>query len=158
MKKHDGVCTGCSTGCSITVEENQDHVYRLKPRENPHVNQWWMCDEGRYGYHHVHSDRPADRTSNAATAANWIAARMVAGGCEIDERFRAMWAGVAVVLSPHLTVEEAYLLGEVCPRRRSAGIGRAGPGAGRRADEKIQERLHDPRRKVPEPRAAWKKS
>ena len=55
MKQHAGVCTGCSTGCSILVEENQDTVYRLKPRENPHVNQWWMCDEGRYGYHHVHS-------------------------------------------------------------------------------------------------------
>src|SRR3954451_6990654 len=57
MKKHDNVCTGCSTGCSIEVEENLDTVYRLKPRTNPHVNQWWMCDEGRYGYHHVHSDR-----------------------------------------------------------------------------------------------------
>ncbi len=56
MKRHAGVCTGCSTGCSILVEENQDRVYRLKPRENPHVNQWWMCNEGRYGYPHVHSD------------------------------------------------------------------------------------------------------
>ena len=50
MKSHDNVCAGCSTGCSIKVEENQDRVYRLKPRENPHVNQWWMCDEGRYGF------------------------------------------------------------------------------------------------------------
>jgi len=23
---------------------------RLKPRFNPEVNQWWMCDEGRYGF------------------------------------------------------------------------------------------------------------
>ena len=30
MKKHAGVCTGCSTGCSITVEENQDT--RLSPQ------------------------------------------------------------------------------------------------------------------------------
>ena len=58
MKSHDSVCAGCSTGCSIKVEENQDHVYRLKPRENPHVNQWWMCDEGRYGWHHVHDAEP----------------------------------------------------------------------------------------------------
>jgi len=28
MKSHDNVCAGCSTGCSIKVEENQDHVYR----------------------------------------------------------------------------------------------------------------------------------
>ncbi|MBL9081340.1 MAG: (2Fe-2S)-binding protein, partial [Planctomycetales bacterium] len=56
MKSHPGVCTGCSTGCNIDVEENQDRVYRLTPRENMHVNQWWMCDEGRYGYHHVHAE------------------------------------------------------------------------------------------------------
>ena len=37
MKKHARVCTGCSTGCSIWTEENQDHVYRLQPRENPLV-------------------------------------------------------------------------------------------------------------------------
>ena len=64
MKQHDGVCAGCSTGCSIYVEENQDRIYRLKPRENPHVNQWWICDEGRYGFKHVHSSR---RTAAVAT-------------------------------------------------------------------------------------------
>ena len=57
MRQHKGVCTGCATGCSIWIEENQDRIYRLKPRENPHVNQWWMCNEGRYGYPHVHGER-----------------------------------------------------------------------------------------------------
>jgi NADH-quinone oxidoreductase subunit G len=108
MKRHAGVCTGCSTGCSINVEENLDTVYRLKPRENPHVNQWWMCDEGRYGFHHVHSDRRltnVERHDDEGLAIlEW--SQVVR---EIDERFRA--AGrVAAVLSPHLTVEEAYLL------------------------------------------------
>ncbi|MEX0678519.1 MAG: molybdopterin-dependent oxidoreductase [Pirellulales bacterium] len=108
MKKHPGVCTGCSTGCSIDVEENQDTVYRLKPRENPHVNQWWMCDEGRYGFHHVHSDRrlsSVERRDGAnRTLVEWSDVLR-----EIDERFRAI-GRVAAVLSPHLTVEEAYLL------------------------------------------------
>jgi NADH-quinone oxidoreductase subunit G len=39
MKSHDHVCAGCSTGCSIKVEENQDRIYRLKPRDNPH-SEW----------------------------------------------------------------------------------------------------------------------
>jgi NADH-quinone oxidoreductase subunit G len=108
MKKHAGVCTGCSTGCSIDVEENQDTVYRLKPRTNPHVNGWWMCDEGRYGYHHVHSDlrlTNVTRRDGASTVfLEWSQALR-----EIGERFRA--AGrLAAVVSPHLTVEEAYLL------------------------------------------------
>ncbi len=108
MRKHDGVCTGCSTGCSISVEENQDTVYRLKPRENPHINQWWMCDEGRYGYHYIHSDR---RLTNVERrdGANWTLLEWSQVVREIDERFRAI-GRVAVVLSPHLTVEEAYLL------------------------------------------------
>ena len=32
MKRHPGVCAGCSTGCSIRIDENQDTVYRLTPR------------------------------------------------------------------------------------------------------------------------------
>jgi NADH-quinone oxidoreductase subunit G len=108
MKSHPGICTGCATGCSINVEENQDTVYRLKPRTNPHVNQWWMCDEGRYGYHHVHSDRRltnVERRDGAQlTILEWSQVLR-----EIDERLRA--AGrMGASLSPHLTVEEAYLL------------------------------------------------
>ncbi|MBX7071789.1 MAG: 2Fe-2S iron-sulfur cluster binding domain-containing protein [Pirellulales bacterium] len=110
LKQHPGVCTGCSTGCSITVEENQDRVWRLKPRENPHVNQFWMCDEGRYGYHHVHSSErligvQALRGDQYA-AVEWSDALLeLVGQLKDAER-------LAVVLSPHLTVEEAYLLGK----------------------------------------------
>jgi NADH-quinone oxidoreductase subunit G len=108
LKQHPGVCTGCSTGCSITVEENQDRVWRLKPRENPHVNQFWMCDEGRYGYHHVHSSErligAQARRGEQYAAVEWSDALL-----ELVSQLKG--AGrLAVVLSPHLTVEEAYLL------------------------------------------------
>ena len=108
MKQHPGICTGCSTGCSIDVEENQDTVYRLKPRTNPHVNEWWMCDEGRYGYHHVHSDRRLTqlrrRENDEHVNLEWPQAL-----AEIDKKLRG-GRRVAAVLSPHLTVEEAWLL------------------------------------------------
>ena len=108
MKSHEGVCTGCSTGCSIHVEENLDTVYRLKPRTNPHINDWWMCDEGRYGYHHVHSDQrltgPGRNDGQSLQSLEWSQVLS-----EIDARFRTV-ARLAAVLSPNLTVEEAYLL------------------------------------------------
>lgn len=107
MKKHPGICTNCSTGCSVYVEENQDTIYRLKPRTNMAVNEWWMCDEGRYGYHHVHSDQRQTnvrrRDSGAPVNLEWSPALK-----EIHEKL--MGKRLAVVLSPHLTVEEAYLL------------------------------------------------
>src|ERR1700741_3551742 len=35
LKSVPSVCPDCSTGCSIHVDQNEDHVYRLRPRENP---------------------------------------------------------------------------------------------------------------------------
>jgi NADH-quinone oxidoreductase subunit G len=114
MKSHPGVCTGCATGCSIHVDENQERIYRLRPRENPYVNQWWMCDEGRYGFDHVHSDqrvtrlrcqkRSARAGEGVYTDLEWseLPNRL---GPELEKAGR-----LAAVLSPHLTIEEAYLL------------------------------------------------
>lgn len=137
MKSHEGVCNGCSTGCSIWTEENQGTVYRLKPRENPHVNQWWMCDEGRYGFHHANSPeriagpwrRAADAKGNSpvpsgvahaegngAALAGWTAMDWTVLFSELREKLaispeKPAVGKLAVVLSPFLTVEEAYLLG-----------------------------------------------
>lgn len=113
MKKHDGVCAGCSTGCSITVEENQDRVYRLKPRENPEVNQWWMCDEGRYGFHHVHSEQRLTEPRRRMANGEYETIEWSPLLAEIDRRLRDLVADeqwLAAIVSPHLTVEEAYLL------------------------------------------------
>lgn len=112
MQKHAHVCAGCSTGCSIWVDENQDHVYRLKPRENPQINQWWMCDDGRYGFKSMHSPerviraerRDANSGDNGYLAVDW---NSLIG--EIDRTLKKA-KSLAVVLSPMITVEEAYLL------------------------------------------------
>jgi NADH-quinone oxidoreductase subunit G len=108
MKNHNNVCAGCSTGCSVFVDENQDHVYRLRPRENPHVNQWWMCDEGRYGHHHVHSPKrllgPKKRGASGFEPADWT---------KLPEELTAKLTAarrLTGIFSPHLTVEAAYLL------------------------------------------------
>jgi len=108
MKDRPGVCAGCSTGCSIEICQNQDTVYRLKPRENAFINKYWMCDEGRYGFHHVHSPErlvePRRRDGAAYANVDWSALPQ-----ELDARLKK--AGrLAAVVSPFLTVEEAFLL------------------------------------------------
>jgi len=67
LDKTQSVCPGCSMGCNITVEwdKTRPHnvkkarVMRLKPRLNPAVNDYWMCDVGRYNYHFVDENRMA---------------------------------------------------------------------------------------------------
>ena len=45
-------------------------VVRIKPRPNPDVNQWWLCDEGRYGFDWVDRDR-LDKVRGPSPDATW---------------------------------------------------------------------------------------
>ncbi len=61
LKRTPSICTGCSRGCNILIDWEQNRSYknpqrriqRLKPRYNRLVNEWWICDRGRYSYHDV---------------------------------------------------------------------------------------------------------
>lgn len=135
MKSHDGVCAGCSTGCSIRIDENQDHVYRLKPRENRHVNQWWMCDEGRYGFHHVHDERRLTEPRRKE-GAGYVNVEWSALAADLDQKLRKS-GRLAAVLSPHLTVEEAYLLANYIQRLDPQAVLALGPVPSEGKDEKF---------------------
>jgi NADH-quinone oxidoreductase subunit G len=135
MRSHDHVCANCSTGCSIKIEENQDHIYRLKPRENPHVNQWWMCDEGRYGWKHVHDAKRVTqlrrREKTGYAPIDWSHL-----GGELDQKLRKS-GRIAAVISPNLTVEEAYLLCTYVRAIDAAAVLAVGPIPVEGTDEKF---------------------
>jgi NADH-quinone oxidoreductase subunit G len=50
LKDRPSVCPGCSTGCNVDVYYNREGAWRVKPRYNPSVNGYWMCDDGRDTY------------------------------------------------------------------------------------------------------------
>jgi len=112
LKETDSVCPRCSTGCSIHVDSNKDVVFRLRPRENPQAQGYFMCDEGRYGYHHADSairiKRPLLRRSGQLVP---VAYDEVVKDVreEFEVQVRRNPAAVWAILSPFLTVEEAYL-------------------------------------------------
>ncbi len=108
MERRPHVCPGCSTGCSIRIDQNQDQVYRLKPRENPHINKWWMCDAGRYGWKHVHDSERLRNVRHRTSDDQWNVKPLDSALAQIDSALRGCQRP-AVVLSPFLTVEEAYL-------------------------------------------------
>ncbi len=108
------VCPGCSTGCAIRIDHNDGRIYRLKPRYNPGVNDWWMCDDGRFGWKYITNGRritrPLVRRGAVDESIGWA---------EVPDlvRFRlgeAVRTGggraVAAQLSPMMTCEEAWLL------------------------------------------------
>jgi NADH-quinone oxidoreductase subunit G len=110
LKDKPSVCPGCSTGCSIHVDHNKDVVFRLRPRENPKAQGYFMCDEGRFSYPYINArDRilqPLRRTG----ADNAWERVLPALHKDLSEAAARNPSAVAFVLSPFLTCEEAYLL------------------------------------------------
>jgi NADH-quinone oxidoreductase subunit G len=113
LKDQKSVCPDCSTGCSIYVDSNKDIVYRLRPRENPQAQGFFMCDEGRFDYPYINDRRrltqPLVRQGAAQVPAGYEQV-VPALRQELREAAGRDGSAVAAVLSPFLTSEEAYLL------------------------------------------------
>ena len=56
------ICQGCSSGCNIELHHKNARAWRIVPRHNPDVNQYWMCDDGRFSYHELREARLAVAT------------------------------------------------------------------------------------------------
>ena len=57
LKKTPSVCTTCSRGCSVVLDHRDGKIFRIRPRHNPEVNGYWMCDEVRLNYKFVNEGR-----------------------------------------------------------------------------------------------------
>jgi hypothetical protein len=107
-------CGECSRGCAISVEVLRSGVVkRVRPRYDAAVNQWWMCDAGRFALESHNLPRAPD----ADLCAGRITGAAVRGfaGLERAEPEQALDAAVDalagrtawMVLSPDVTQEEA---------------------------------------------------
>jgi len=58
MKTTNSICGECSLNCSSQIWRKELHVLRMTPRVEPKVNEWWLCDKGRFSVNqHLTSDR-----------------------------------------------------------------------------------------------------
>ncbi|MDG1360403.1 MAG: 2Fe-2S iron-sulfur cluster-binding protein [Phycisphaerales bacterium] len=106
-----------SSGDNIWVEHNEGTVHRIKPRENPDLNDWWITDEVRYGWKFVHDEgrlrlpavrgrdpfdptRAGDAWRESLAAANEVLETGVRDG------------RIGLLVSPMLSCEDAYLLAQ----------------------------------------------
>jgi len=107
------VCNGCATGCNVEIHHKHGRAWRLVPRHNPDVNDYWMCDEGRLTYHELREHRLAAPTVDGLPAAWDRAVRAAA------ERITAAGAAAtAFVLSATASNEDNFALA-----RLAASIG-----------------------------------
>jgi len=131
----DTICTQCSKGCNVTAWikakpewAKGSQLIRFTPRFNPEVNDYWMCDIGRFEYHWIEGDdrvrKPLEKTGDLQTPISWrdltakLCDRLAAAG-------RANPDGVRFLLSAHASHEELFLF----RRLTEELVGDAGPKA-----------------------------
>mgnify|MGYP000036672117 CR=1 FL=1 len=115
LRTAESICRGCSTGCAIRADHHDGRVYRLRPRWNPGVNDWWICDRGRFGWDFIGlPDRivsPGIRRAGEIDRPEWAALPEVVR-LRLEQAVRRHGpASLAAVLSPEMACEEAWLLG-----------------------------------------------
>lgn len=118
-----------ASGDNINIEHNEGKIYRIKPRENMSINKWWITDEVRYGWKFVHSEKrlrtPLRRQFGTLVETDYTRAYEVA----IDGLKKAVEGGkrLAILISPMLSCEDAYLLAKLARQIDSRAVLGVGP-------------------------------
>ncbi len=114
LKSEPSVCAGCATGCTIFVDHRDERVDRFRPRYNPTVNDYWMCDVGRYLWQNVFR---ADRLLRYSVRENGSPRERTASDVpgllqtRLEAAVRKNGPGsLAVMLSPMLDCELIYMI------------------------------------------------
>lgn len=107
LKSTESVCPLCSRGCSIVLDTREDELNRVRPRTNPEVNGYFICDEGRFGL--LEEYHPADRITSCALGRDPAALPEVLD--TFAERCRA--GRLLVVASTQQTCEFLWTLREL---------------------------------------------
>jgi NADH-quinone oxidoreductase subunit G len=137
MHRTPSVCAGCERGCAIDIYENHGRIFRYKPRHNPLVNGYWMCDEGRHSFQQLQTERritrPLYQSGNELMPEGFSAAMRRAADA-IRKYGEAHGAGaIGALIGAQATNEEIFALksfmNEVIGSDAIGGMSYTPPGA-----------------------------
>jgi len=112
------ICTHCPVGCNLTLNIRREAasgggwaVKRVMPRQNENVNEIWICDKGRFGYHFGVKDderltEPLVRRDGELHPTSWEDALGL-----VAERFKGAGQGLLTVAGGRLSNEDLFNLG-----------------------------------------------
>ena len=117
IERVESTCPACSRGCSTVLDvrhlrEGGEEVLRIRPRYNPEVNGYWICDEGRFEAYPRRGrsgfEAPLMRRGDTQVPVDWEEAisALVEGLHGLLDRHGPEIIGG--LLSTWLTIEELY--------------------------------------------------
>ncbi|MGE5124161.1 MAG: NADH-quinone oxidoreductase subunit NuoG [Acidobacteriaceae bacterium] len=113
------ICPHCPVGCNLVVNERREArssgdimIKRIMPRQNEAVNELWICDKGRFGYHFTESKerltQPHVRREGELVAIGWDEALSY-----VAENFVHAGQNMLTLASGRLSNEDLFSLAEL---------------------------------------------
>ena len=135
QQHYAGLCNHCSVGCNITVDVRFDEVVRFRSRCNDEIDDGWLCDQGRYGFDHIHAENrletPLKRNaSGTLEPISWENAL-----CEVAEKLKQD-GPVDVLLGSQLSLEDGHVW-----MRVARGLAKNGSATHQSANEALHQGL-----------------
>jgi NADH-quinone oxidoreductase subunit G len=119
------ICPNCTQGCNAIIETRDNVVVRMRPRANPDVNEYFLCDTGRLNYRWLNGpnrlELPQVRRGGAMVDVDWDIALGAAAGVIRGKR-------TLVLASPMLSNETLHLLSRLVRLTGGAGAFRVERG------------------------------
>jgi NADH-quinone oxidoreductase subunit G len=114
MKASASLCNHCPVGCNLTLNTRREAksggeivIKRAMPRQNEQVNELWLCDKGRFGYHfagsHERLTKPMVRKGDKLVATSWNAALDL-----VADKFKEAGNGLVTLAGGRLSNEDYF--------------------------------------------------
>jgi NADH-quinone oxidoreductase subunit G len=113
------ICTQCPVGCNLTLNLRRETaaggkmvIKRIMPRQNESVNEIWICDKGRFGYHYAQSEarlmQPLIRQGSELIPTSWEIALQ-----KVSEELRKAGKDLVTLVGGRLANEDLFNLREL---------------------------------------------
>ncbi len=117
LSRRKSIAAHDSSGANLIVQVKNNQVMRVVPLENEEVNECWIADRDRFSYEALNSTerltQPMLKQGGEWKEVDWqTALEYVANGLRNIQRDHGA-ASIGALVSPHSTVEEAYLAGSL---------------------------------------------
>jgi len=117
LSRRKSVAAHDSSGANLIVQVKNNQVMRVVPLENEEVNECWIADRDRFSYEALNGEerltQPMIKQGGQWKEVDWqTALEYVGNGLKNIQRDHGA-ASIGALVSPHSTVEEAYLAGSL---------------------------------------------
>ena len=123
VKPMASICNHCPVGCNLVFDVRREArsggkttIKRVMPRQNEKVNEIWLCDKGRFGYHYTASPerltQPLIRKDGELVPVEWGEALDL-----VSQKLIKIGSGLVTLAGGSLSNEDFFNLHQLAERQ-----------------------------------------